>query len=102
MRHRRKVRRVSFYQHAIERRLLRSLANVLRLGIADVAGKRDVEAYGKRSLRMLPLAGKAVKNSRQSAGRPMGGEHLERVIPGVFTVVAGAAMNDDRQLGRSR
>src|SRR5579859_4851621 len=43
MRHRRKIGRVSLYEHAVKWDLLRGFANVFCLGKADVPGKRNVE-----------------------------------------------------------
>ena len=98
MRDGREVGRVGLDQHAVEGDDLRGVANGLRLGKRDVAGEGNHEAEIECAARMIDAAGEAVEDAAERAGTPVRGDHLEAVVPGVFAVVGGAAVDDDRQL----
>src|SRR5208282_2442594 len=111
MRNRGQVGRVGFDQHAVERNHLRRVADRLRLGKGDIAGKRNHETQIERPPRMLDASREAVQNAAQSdrspvfAGpmfsAPMFGDHAQAVVPCVLAIAGGTAMNDDGQLRRS-
>ena len=75
------------------------VANVLRFGIGDVAGKGEDEAEIERGAGVIDGAGEAVQHAGEAAGGPMLANQAQHIVPGVLAVVGRAAVNDDGQLG---
>ena len=98
----RKVGRVGFDQHVVERDLRRRVANLLRLGKADIPGKGNHEAHVQRAFRVWPGAGETVQDSAETGWVPVLLDERETVVPCVLAVLAGTTMDDDRQFRRTR
>src|SRR5262249_12022847 len=87
IRHRRKKRTIGFNEHAIERDLLRGVANLLSFGEGHIACKRNHEPHIERTLRMLPRTGKTMKHSAKAARFPAACNQTEAIVPGVLAVL---------------
>ena len=71
MRHRREKRRIGLNEHAVERNHAGSVANVLRLGKGDVAGKGDHEAQIERRMCVSTVPVKQCRTPPNPARRPV-------------------------------
>src|ERR1700679_2108437 len=69
--HRREIWRIRLNEDAVERSHRRGFANILRLGIGDVAGKRQHEAEIERLARVLDRAGEAVQHAAEPTRGPV-------------------------------
>ena len=70
MRHRREIRGIGLNEHAVERHDGGRVANVLRLGIGDVAGEGNDETQIERGLGVLDRAGEAVQDAARVRWKP--------------------------------
>ena len=84
---------------AIERDDLRGIADVLGFGESYVAGEGDQKAEVESAARVVERSGEAMQYAAEAGGSPVFFDERQAVVPGVFAVVGGAAVNDDGQLG---
>ena len=75
--------RVGFDQDAVERQAGGHVAQGLRLGVGEVAGKGDEEAEVERAPRLLPPAAEAVHDAAQAGVAPVVVQNQEEIVPGV-------------------
>src|ERR1019366_7547942 len=93
MRNGRKIRTIGLDKHATQRNHAGRVANILRLGVRDIACERNNEAQIERSARMIDGAGETMHHAAQSSRAPMFARHLQQVVPCVFTIVGWPAVN---------
>ncbi len=93
-------RGVRFHEDAVERHAGGNIAKRLRLGIGEIAGKRNQEAKVQRAASLVPATAKAVHDSAKSSWPPMFLQNLEKIVPCVGGLVRSAAMDQDGPLAR--
>ncbi len=64
--------------------------------------KERIESEIEGRARVIERTGEAVQHAFQAAGGPMFADQAQQIVPGILAVVGRTAVNDDRQLGRSR
>jgi hypothetical protein len=86
----------------VQRHLRRHIPQRLRLGIGQIARKRDQKAQLQRPPRLLPSAAKAVHHAAQPGRPPVLLQNLEKIVPRVRRAVLRPAMDQDGPLPRRR
>src|SRR5258706_287236 len=93
---------VGLNEDAVEWTVAGSIAIVLLFFFQAEDGIRDHEAEVERRLGVMQAASEAMQEASQPTRCPMLAQKCERVIPGILTIVRGAAMDHDWLLRRSR
>src|SRR5260370_8662890 len=84
-------------QHAVQRDLDGSVANLLCLGKRDIARERNHESHVESALGLWPDSGKAMQDSAQAAARPVLLDQVETISPRVVARFRGPSMDYDGQ-----
>ena len=86
---------IGFEEETVERDHGSGIANVLGLGVADVSGEGEDESEIERGLGLGEVSGEAVHDSAEAGWSPLLMEDREEIVPGIVTVEAGAAVDED-------
>ena len=87
-------------QDSIQRHAHGHVAQRLRLGVGEIAGKGDQKSHVERAPRLLPAGAETVHNAAQPGFPPMLVKNEKEIVPGVGGFIGAAAVDEDGPAAR--